>query len=673
MTIRSGRCMAGWYVSTALILVLASPASSGEPDTNRGAFPRGQASVDRLLGLALRSGVSAELESLLREKLRTRSEETESELPRVEAMLEEEALRLMANDGSDRALKTVELLRLALGLPEVPGHRGDEAAKLMTGSIQGRVTDALSGVPLDFEFVEVYNALGDFVDLDLTNDGDFSIEGLADGTYFVLTDTEDHLDELFGNIPCPLGVCDVTSGTPVQVTQGAATNGVDFALARGGRILGSVRDAASGLPLRFEFVEVFNALGDRVALDLTDGDGGHLLGGLPTGIYFALADADNHVDELFDGISCPLSACNPTSGTQIMVTLGNDTLNIDFDLEAGGRVAGTLTERQSDLPLDFEFVDLYDALGNFVATELTGNNGSYLIGGLPAGTYFARTDTFGDFLDELYDDIPCLEDSCVPTSGTPISVNGTDITPGIDFELTVDGDGSVPRLTDRAGLIVPIFIDLTAPDARTTHFAIHNSADMTKTVQIGYHTAAIGDEAVRTDQIVLAPNATTTVNVRADLTGYETANRDTLTGIALVTEQGSTTASSLTGDSFSVDLRNDFASGDKLIRAQELCNRQRIRFVDFGSGTELRVLLNEPRGTQIPSFSYTAFDQTGAIVGSGDFFADEHLVFIDRADLASQPFGVLDLDFGNAVGGSITANYSAFGRFSVGLAGECLQ
>ncbi len=628
----------------------------------------------KLLGLAMRAGVSRELQVALQEGIRSWSSGKPQPLRKIVDLLEAEEGRMRATESPRRQADRVGLLQEALLQLTGQGNALEirQATKGLTGSIQGRVTDASSGLPLDFEFVEVYNALGEYVDQDLTDEGDYTVDGLSPGMYFVLTDTDDHLDELYDNIPCPKGACSITSGTPVQVTEDASTT-VDFELTNGGRVLGIVTDAGSGLPLRSEFVRVFDALGDSVGLDLTDSAGHYLVGGLPTGTYYALVDADDHLDELYDNVPCPLEVCGVTSGTPIAVTLGSDTSGINFVLDTGGRIVGHVSEQLTGLPLDFAFVDLYNALGERVGLDLTDSSGAYLVGGLPSGTYFAATDTLGDYFDELYDDIPCPDQSCDPTSGTPIPVDQTADTTGIDFVLSSSGPSEAPRLTEHSGLIVPILVDLTDPVGRTTFFAVHNTTDATLIVDFRYYTATVGDEPVRTDQVALDPASTTTLDVRSHLTGYDTSGLDQLTGIVLVAEQGSTTAPNLVGDAFSLDSSNDFASGDKLIRASDLCNRQKIRFVDFGSGTEFKVLLNEPRGVGTPSFSYNAYNQSGALVGSGNFFAEEHFILVDRSVFASQSFGVLDVDFGNAVGGHISATFSAFGRFSVDLGGECVK
>jgi hypothetical protein len=55
--------------------------------------------------------------------------------------------------------------------------------------------------------------------------------GLPSGTYYARTESAPgYVDELYDGIPCPLGVCTVTSGTPIDVAAGATTTGIDFGL-----------------------------------------------------------------------------------------------------------------------------------------------------------------------------------------------------------------------------------------------------------------------------------------------------------------------------------------------------------------------------------------------------------------------------------------------------------
>lgn len=121
-----------------------------------------------------------------------------------------------------------------------------------------------------------------------------------------------------------------------------------------------------------------------------------------------------------------------------------------------------------------------------------------------------------------------------------------------------------------------------------------------------------------------------------------------------------------------MDFGNDFATGDRLVRPADFCLRQEIRFADFGSGTELRVLLNRPRGPELPSFSYKAYDEGGAMVAEGEFRTSSYLSLLDVAELvAGEAFGTVHFDFSASGGGWVSAKYSAFGRFSVELNAVC--
>jgi len=64
--------------------------------------------------------------------------------------------------------------------------------------------------------------------------------------------------------------------------------------------------------------------------------------------------------------------------------------------------------------------DVYDGWSSF-RTAWTNASGEYAVGGLPTGTYFARTLDAQYHVDEAYSGLRCID--CSPTSGgTPIPV-----------------------------------------------------------------------------------------------------------------------------------------------------------------------------------------------------------------------------------------------------------
>ncbi len=229
-----------------------------------------------------------------------------------------------------------------------------------------------------------------------------------------------------------------------------------------------------------------------------------------------------------------------------------------------------------------------------------------------------------------------------------------------------------PGLKGMAGLIVPGFeVEVDAPQGPTTFFAVRNTSDDDVTVNVSYHGEQLGGAPLRTDVFVLGPQETLPANVRTDLTDLDVVD-GFATGVIVINEGDGTGAPNLEGDYFRLDGAADFATGDRLVRPADFCTRQEVRFVDFGSGSQFRVLVDRPLGDAGPTFSYTAYDQAGVEVAQGDFSTSNHLNVIDVADLGiADAFGTVVFDFTTAGGGFVTGKYSAFGRFSVELNAAC--
>ncbi|MCP3958891.1 MAG: hypothetical protein GY719_13650 [bacterium] len=320
-----------------------------------------------------------------------------------------------------------------------------ELARL--GAISGVVTDDATGDPVPFSRVEIWRADGSFaISTLLDGSGGYRVDGLEAGTYFVTTDASasGYLDELYDDLPCLGGAtvgCDPTDGSPVAVSLGATTAGIDFALGSGGVITGSVTDATTGDPISSVLVAIYDTEGRYVDDDRPDSSGVYRLGGLISGTYFALVHPfnSNYGNEIYDDLPCIPGACDPTTGTAIAVSLGATTSGIDFALERRGAISGTVTDAATGAPVSAGRVRVWNASGNSVGSDFLDSSGSYSVGGLEAGTYFAATDLFdGGYVDELFEDLPCGS-GCVPTTGTPIMVSLGAVTSGIDFTLERNG------------------------------------------------------------------------------------------------------------------------------------------------------------------------------------------------------------------------------------------
>jgi hypothetical protein len=320
------------------------------------------------------------------------------------------------------------------------------------GRMAGTVTDAGTGLPIAGVRVHFFDDSGQLPFASGLTDASgqyLSDGGTATGSVFAVTEnTLGYQEELYNNIKCL--DCDVTTGTPISVTIGMTTGGLDFALDAGGRVGGTVSNASLD-PLANVRVRFFNQAGNSVGDARTDGSGNFLSPGLPAGTYFAVTENElGLVDKLYDDILCPNSSCNPTNGTPIAVTVPNTTGGIDFVLPGGGTITGTITAAVGGAPIENVGVQVFDASGVMTATFSTNASGLYTAPGLPAGTYFLRTSNSLGFINELYDDIPCPGFGCSVTSGTAVVVAAGAVTPGKDFAL-VSGGRISGTLTNAAG------------------------------------------------------------------------------------------------------------------------------------------------------------------------------------------------------------------------------
>jgi quercetin dioxygenase-like cupin family protein len=329
------------------------------------------------------------------------------------------------------------------------------------GRISGTVTDAGSGNPITPAGVLIFDSTGRFVSSGTVNSfGVYTTTaGLPSGTYYARSsNNQGYINELFGGAPC-VGNCVVTSGAPIVVTSPGTTSGVNFQLAAGGRITGTITEAGGG-PLSGVTVQIYDAAGDVVTGGATNSLGIYrTTAGLPSGTYTARTfNGQGLINELHSGTTC-LGQCDVTTGTPIAVTTGAETSGIDFDLTRGARVSGTVTHALSSAPLPGINVALYDAGNVRVASGGTDGSGTFVtLEGLPAGTYFARTENSQGLVNQIHAGIDCTT-ACDPTTGAAIVLAGTTITGGIDFSLTPDADADADGIVNTIDLQPGVFSD----------------------------------------------------------------------------------------------------------------------------------------------------------------------------------------------------------------------
>lgn len=306
------------------------------------------------------------------------------------------------------------------------------------GAITGTVVQKSTGTPMEGSTIWVRTLPNSEVVNSVRSeaDGSYFVPGLAAGSYQVQVvgfAGSDFAGQLYDGVDCVNG-CRPEDATPVPVTEGGTTSGIDFQIAKLGVLEGTVTDSTTGLPIEGAFVRT------SVKSATTDAAGAFRMTGFDPGTYYLFAQKTGYLTEAFDDTPCP-SFCSPSlNGTPVPVDLDQVIIGLDFTLEPFGSISGTVTAADGGAPVTDGFVGLYLGQGRFERNAVVEADGSYRFDNVRAGTYFLRTAVRDetDFLDELYDDIPCYVD-CDFTTGTVVTVLPGAEASGVDFALDAGG------------------------------------------------------------------------------------------------------------------------------------------------------------------------------------------------------------------------------------------
>lgn len=222
-------------------------------------------------------------------------------------------------------------------------------------------------------------------------------------------------------------------------------------------------------------------------------------------------------------------------------------------------------------------------------------------------------------------------------------------------------------------LIVPFYeVDTTDPTGTTTYFAVRNVAYRPVDLEVRYQ--ASDGAPLRNELVTLAGNETLIRNVRL-VSGLPVDPDGFARGFIVIVQTSVSGSTLLVGDYFQIDPGNAFATGQRMASVDEFCTLTEVRFLDFGAGTELRLMINDPRGSDPVSDPASVvvhpFRQDGTAIPTTNIYTDDFAFEISASDFATSSFGTFVFEFTNSSGGLVYAEYSAFGQFSVGLNGAC--
>ncbi len=330
---------------------------------------------------------------------------------------------------------------LGLALPASPASAESGGPDV---SISGQVTDS-NGSPVANASVSASpSIMGTGGDGWGTTDADgtYTISGLTSGdyrVYFMAPMDSDLISEYYRD------TTNYWAATPVTVTAGSTTTGIDAQLVSSGKITGLVLDG-SGSPMANVSVSASPSVmgAGGYGSGMTGADGMYTISGLAAGDYrvqFMAPMGSDLINEYYRDTT------NYSAATPVTVTAGNTTSDIDAQLATGGKITGRITDGAGNPVANASVAANPAGAGSAgYGNAITSTEGTYTISGLTAGDYRVQfmAPMGSDLINEYY------RDTTNYSAATPVTVTAGNTTSDIDAQLATGGK-ITGRVTDSNG------------------------------------------------------------------------------------------------------------------------------------------------------------------------------------------------------------------------------
>lgn len=274
-----------------------------------------------------------------------------------------------------------------------------------TGSISGRVVDAATRAPISGVEFQGFNHYNYGIPPGTGADGTYTIPNLAPGAYTICSDASGidqphaggYKDACYSDDPAQ-------ASTPVIVTAGTTTTGVDLVLTRLAGIVGTVVSADGAAPLGHVDVTAYDATTGAVLGDaFTQTDGTYTINRLVAYDHVLVcvdaiyadggASATGYAGQCSYGVPIsnhylPRDMPMGLSGTTTIALPAQQVADADFTLSVGGELAGTVTA--AGAPVGGVLYRIFDATGVLVdSSNYTASDGTWAATGITpeAGPY----------------------------------------------------------------------------------------------------------------------------------------------------------------------------------------------------------------------------------------------------------------------------------------------
>ena len=264
-------------------------------------------------------------------------------------------------------------------------------ALAVDGTVSGTVTRADNDNPLANITVQLTNTSGTPTGDEATTDasGNYTITGVTPGDYKVRARDlnieadpgQDWVSEYFNNVQSQ------ALATVVNVSDGEAQGNIDFALARGGRIEGTVTDS-DGDPVAQICVSVYDQQLRLKGFAKTRADGTYTVATVAAGaVVLRFHDCTAPFDFGPEWYNNKLTG---QSATTVSVTSGGETGPINAQLGEGFTLTGTVTEEQTGNAANGACVTVYNVGGSRIDSDNANSSGVFVIAGLDPQEYEMR-------------------------------------------------------------------------------------------------------------------------------------------------------------------------------------------------------------------------------------------------------------------------------------------
>ena len=256
-------------------------------------------------------------------------------------------------------------------------EKGSGAAVPTVSVVLNRGIQYSSGVPMTYSYYQQVST---------TSTGTYAFTGIPDGSYKI------KVTPSYGSTLAPYWVGGPTEAeaTELVMTGGIGLAGQDVALPLGARLSGTVRGGSTLTAIPNASIEVRRAWGSSwqtVATVYANTSGAFSVPGLPAGEYRVWVSAPYGTSWM----SSWVGGATFDSATRYPVELGDAPPAIDVVLFAGATITGTVTAGADPLPMaTVAAVRLDGTTPVDVVSRSTSTDGTYSLGGLPAGTYRIR-------------------------------------------------------------------------------------------------------------------------------------------------------------------------------------------------------------------------------------------------------------------------------------------